>query len=200
MTNLKDLAKAAADKFCGWKLPQDFYPDCHISFDREKASTQPHSWPIGTNLLTHAQAQAMFEHCLAEALAQQVEQQPVVLPMHETPEMHDAVMSVLYKDGATRCGTDKLWQAYRRALLAAAPAAQPANAELLRSSKALLAALNAKGYAIPEAEGDALVAAIAAAQAAPPLDHVIAKFRIATLGQPTELVERIVRAIEKLKE
>ena len=48
---------------------------------------------------------------------------PVALPEHETPEMHDAVMSVLYQ-GVTRQGTDELWQAYRRALLAAHPPAQ----------------------------------------------------------------------------
>lgn len=74
--DIKQIAKSAADKFCGWKLPKDFYPDSFISFDREKHDTwggYPNSWPTGTNLLTHEQAQAMFEYCLADALAQQKE-------------------------------------------------------------------------------------------------------------------------------
>jgi hypothetical protein len=67
--NIDQIIKAAADKFCGWKLPKDFYPDCFISFDREKAFTHPYSGPTGTNLFTHAQAQEMFRYCLAEDLA-----------------------------------------------------------------------------------------------------------------------------------
>lgn len=47
-------------RFLGWKLPQHFYPDCYITFDREKASNG--SWPIGTNLLTAEQARKMLEH------------------------------------------------------------------------------------------------------------------------------------------
>ena len=65
------------------------------------------------------------------ALAQR---QQVPLPANETPEMHDAVMSVLYNGGITRTRTNELWQAYRGALLAAAPAltaAPSAQAELM---------------------------------------------------------------------
>lgn len=61
-----EIAKAAADKFMSWKLPKDFGPDCHIGFDSVKASQS--SWPIGTNLLTHAQAQEMFKHCLPDKI------------------------------------------------------------------------------------------------------------------------------------
>ena len=47
--------------------------------------------------------------------------QPAIpLPEHETEAMHDAVMAVIYQ-GVTRANTDALWQAYRRAILAAAP-------------------------------------------------------------------------------
>ncbi|CAN7411711.1 hypothetical protein LJR074_002610 [Acidovorax sp. LjRoot74] len=49
-------------RFLGWKLPPDFYPDCHVSFDR--AATGAGSWPVGTNLLTAVQARAMLEHVL----------------------------------------------------------------------------------------------------------------------------------------
>ncbi len=51
-------------RFLGWKLPRNFYPDCHISFDREKASQSALSWPTGTNLLTAEQARKMLEHVL----------------------------------------------------------------------------------------------------------------------------------------
>jgi hypothetical protein len=49
-------------------------------------------------------------------------QEPVALPMHETEEMHDAVMSVLYQ-GVSRGNTDALWQAYRKVLVTTPPAA-----------------------------------------------------------------------------
>lgn len=49
------------NRFLGWKLPQDFSPDCGISF---KQLNYPSSWPIGTNLFTAAQAKAMFEYVL----------------------------------------------------------------------------------------------------------------------------------------
>ena len=54
------LAKAMADKLMGWRLPQDFYPDGYITFDRESASKQTASWPIGTNLFMHEQAVQML--------------------------------------------------------------------------------------------------------------------------------------------
>lgn len=62
-TKFRRDIKTAVDRFLGWKLPKDFYPDCHVSFDREKASAN-NGWPIGTNLLTADQAKAMFEYCL----------------------------------------------------------------------------------------------------------------------------------------
>lgn len=51
------------NRFLGWKLPQDFGPDCGISFDREYAAKW--SWPVGTNLFTADQARQLFEHALA---------------------------------------------------------------------------------------------------------------------------------------
>lgn len=56
-------------RFLGWKLPQDFYPDCYVTFDREKASASQASWPSGTNLLHAGQARAMLEHVLAATSA-----------------------------------------------------------------------------------------------------------------------------------
>lgn len=58
--------KAAVDRFLGWKLPDTLYPDCFISFDRERAKSSG-SWPIGTNLLNAEEARALFEHALHEA-------------------------------------------------------------------------------------------------------------------------------------
>lgn len=53
---------AMVNRFLGWKLPQDFAPDCGISF---KPLGHPNGWPVGTNLFTADQAKAMFEHCRA---------------------------------------------------------------------------------------------------------------------------------------
>ena len=52
-------------RFLGWKLPEDFAPDCQIIFDKDRASQPPHSWPIGTNLLDARQAKAMLEEVTA---------------------------------------------------------------------------------------------------------------------------------------
>jgi hypothetical protein len=57
--------------------------------------------------------------------AQSAPVQPVALPLRETEEMHDAVMSVIYQ-GVSRTNTDALWQAYRKVLTTTPPAAQPA--------------------------------------------------------------------------
>lgn len=58
------------NRFLGWRLPQHFYPDCYVSFDREKASQSPHGWPSGTNLLTAEQARKMFEYVIASTPCQ----------------------------------------------------------------------------------------------------------------------------------
>lgn len=54
--------KRAVDRFLGWKLPADFYPDAGISFDRSYA--EKWGMPSGTNLFHAGQAQAMFEYAL----------------------------------------------------------------------------------------------------------------------------------------
>lgn len=51
-------------RFLGWRLPDDFDPDCGISF---KKLNHPTSWPVGTNLLNAAQARAMLEYVLGPA-------------------------------------------------------------------------------------------------------------------------------------
>jgi hypothetical protein len=66
-TNIDDLV----NRFLSWRLPDDFAPDCGISFEpvAYKGNGKPLpvlGWPVGTNLLTAAQARAMLEHVLAE--------------------------------------------------------------------------------------------------------------------------------------
>lgn len=55
-------AKKMVDRFLWWKLPQDFAPDCGITF---KPVDHPSCWPVGTNLFTADQARQMVEHMLA---------------------------------------------------------------------------------------------------------------------------------------
>ena len=63
------------NRFLGWKLPEDFHPDCGISFTphfnvewNAKQGKPPQRYePVGTNLFTAGQARAMLEHVLALA-------------------------------------------------------------------------------------------------------------------------------------
>jgi len=60
--------KQMVDRFLCWKLPKNFAPDSGISF----TPTKPYEgdeygnswWPIGTNLLSAEQAEAMIRHIL----------------------------------------------------------------------------------------------------------------------------------------
>jgi NTP pyrophosphatase (non-canonical NTP hydrolase) len=62
----KHIIDKMVGAFLGWRLPNDFSPDCHITFNRDRALDNPNLWPIGTNLFTGEQARLMFEHVIAE--------------------------------------------------------------------------------------------------------------------------------------
>lgn len=49
------------NRFLAWRLPEDFYPDGGISFDKAYKSTHG---PSGTNLLNYPQAREMVRHIL----------------------------------------------------------------------------------------------------------------------------------------
>lgn len=51
------------NRFLSWKLPEDFNPDCGISY---KKPDSPHVFPIGTNLLTATQAEEMIRYITAQ--------------------------------------------------------------------------------------------------------------------------------------
>ena len=66
------------DRFLSWELPEDFCPDCGISFegavtialDGKKVTRKeagPGWWPVGTNLFTADQAREMIKHLLGES-------------------------------------------------------------------------------------------------------------------------------------
>jgi hypothetical protein len=82
-----DIA-AMVDRFLGWRLPQDFSPDCGISFDGRKDDewNKNKQWPIGTNLLSADQARAMFEYVLAAAPAAPTAKEAGPGAHHLTPE------------------------------------------------------------------------------------------------------------------
>ena len=57
--------KHMVDRFLGWRLPENFSPDCGISFDPVGNKGTPHEYrrnPVGTNLLTAVQAEAMVRY------------------------------------------------------------------------------------------------------------------------------------------
>ena len=57
------------NRFLGWRLPDDFNPDCGISFKRVYNEASPYGTsihePTGTNLFDADQARKMLEHVLA---------------------------------------------------------------------------------------------------------------------------------------
>lgn len=57
-----EVTDEMVSRFLGWRLPDDFLPDCGVSF---KPLGHPNGWPTGTNLFTADQARAMLEHVLA---------------------------------------------------------------------------------------------------------------------------------------
>lgn len=88
MTDIKKVV----DRFLCWPLPRDFSPDCYISFDRANA-TNPHMWPIGTNLFTADQAREMFEHCLQDEKLQSIESQQEPTPQQKFLDRYGEGMS-----------------------------------------------------------------------------------------------------------
>ena len=68
----REVAPKVTDEMVGrfltWMLPQDFAPDCHISFNRQAAlASQPANWPFGTNLLHAGQVRDMLNHVIGSA-------------------------------------------------------------------------------------------------------------------------------------
>jgi hypothetical protein len=63
------VTEEMVNRFLGWRLPEDFYPDGGVSFAREvNGGPRPRDWwPTGTNLLTAEQARAMLAHVIAAA-------------------------------------------------------------------------------------------------------------------------------------
>lgn len=63
-----DQIKHMVNRFLGWKLPENFHPDCGINFDADAAKKlNPRNGryePNGTNLLDYAQAMAMVRHMI----------------------------------------------------------------------------------------------------------------------------------------
>lgn len=63
------LVKSMVDRFLAWPLPADFHPDNGISAARPNYGEGVEWRPVGTNLLTAAQAEAMIRHLLGDHLA-----------------------------------------------------------------------------------------------------------------------------------
>jgi hypothetical protein len=64
-----DKIKEMTNRFLCWKLPEDFSPDCGISFDADAAKkinpVNGKYEPVGTNLFTATQAEAMVRFMLS---------------------------------------------------------------------------------------------------------------------------------------
>lgn len=73
MENTADeIVRKAVDRFLGWRLPEDFHPDCGISFEREYnkgTGFEGTHEPVGTNLFTATQAEEMIRFILQDSLS-----------------------------------------------------------------------------------------------------------------------------------
>jgi hypothetical protein len=61
----KATIDALVDRFLTWRLPEDFAPDCGITFTPHHPNGITRYAPVGTNLLHAGQARAMFEYLLS---------------------------------------------------------------------------------------------------------------------------------------
>lgn len=64
-----DQIKHMANRFLGWRLPENFNPDGGISFKRtfNEHTTHPMKHePVGTNLFSAEQATAMVRHMVED--------------------------------------------------------------------------------------------------------------------------------------
>lgn len=57
-----NVSEKMVSRFLSWPLPNDFTPDCGVTFTQ---INRPHMWPSGTNLLNANQARQMLEYVLA---------------------------------------------------------------------------------------------------------------------------------------
>lgn len=67
----EDQIKQMVERFLCWKLPPDFCPDAGISFKADFNEHTAHPMrhePVGTNLFSYTQAEAMIRH-LVEGMA-----------------------------------------------------------------------------------------------------------------------------------
>lgn len=64
----KTVIDQMVDRFLSWRLPEDFRPDCGISFTKFHPNGTTQYKPIGTNLLTAEQARAMIENIITGVL------------------------------------------------------------------------------------------------------------------------------------
>lgn len=64
----EDQIKHMANRFLAWKLPADFNPDNGVRFEPiGNEGIEGHEYrrePVGTNLLTATQAEAMVRHMI----------------------------------------------------------------------------------------------------------------------------------------
>ena len=86
----KDLINAMVSRFLCWRLPENFSPDCGISFVKVN---HPTSWPTGTNLFDANQAKAM----LMEVVAPLLSTSPAIMRKITKDDVTDEMVDKYYK-------------------------------------------------------------------------------------------------------
>lgn len=91
----ENQVKHMVQRFLGWRLPENFNPDCGIHFDADAAKKlNPRNLryePNGTNLLDAVQAEAMVRHMLEGMPETAVRKHPSHVTRSSDSSLYDEV-------------------------------------------------------------------------------------------------------------
>jgi len=125
-----DAVKHMTERFLQWKLPADFNPDAGISFTPDVNVGTAHQYrhePIGTNLLSYTQAEAMVLHMLeGAALTPTVSEADELVERTDSGLVADMLTSAAHQPHTRAFTNAQIVEAFA-ALEAAALRAQPSN-------------------------------------------------------------------------
>lgn len=101
--------KQITERFLAWRLPDSFNPDAGISFkpSYDDEPMRSRHWPVGTNLFSYKQAEAMVRHML-QGLPEDDDTRPLTemekAKIDEAWEIHKLDRSQLMNKDASRSG------------------------------------------------------------------------------------------------
>jgi hypothetical protein len=94
-----EMVKRMVNRFLGWRLPKPWHPDNGISYKRPNYAHPPadHDWPVGTNLFSATEVEAMIRYMLDGAVVREGETKP----FDTTSPCGDPNVTVMARDAET---------------------------------------------------------------------------------------------------